>query len=57
MNTKRTLQGYGVRSCLQLVLNKLKEMKGHTSIYTLLRTYLKEAFKEVSMCVSSKKVF
>jgi hypothetical protein len=28
MNMKRTWQGYGVRSCLRLVLNKLQEMRG-----------------------------
>jgi hypothetical protein len=30
--------GYGVRSCLILVLNRLKEMRGLTSIYTPLGT-------------------
>ncbi len=34
MNMKRTWQGYGVRLCLRLMLNRLKEMKGPTSIYT-----------------------
>jgi hypothetical protein len=39
MNMKITWQGYGVRSCIKLVLNKLKEMKGPTSInYTPLGT-------------------
>jgi len=38
MNMKRTLQGYGVKSCLKLVLNKLNEMKGRTFIYTPLET-------------------
>jgi len=38
MNMKRIWQGYGVRWCLKLVLNKLKEMKGLTFIYTLLGT-------------------
>jgi len=38
MNMKITWQGYGVKSCLRLVLSKLKEMKGPTSIYTLLGT-------------------
>ncbi len=28
MNMKRTWQGYDARSCLKLLLNKLKEMKG-----------------------------
>jgi hypothetical protein len=37
------------------VLNKLKEMKGPTSIYTPLGNYLKEASKEASMCTSNKK--
>jgi hypothetical protein len=34
INMKKTWYGYGVRSCLKLMLNKLKEMKGPTSIYT-----------------------
>ncbi len=38
MNMKRTWQGYGARSCLKLVLNKLKKMGGLTSIYTPLGT-------------------
>jgi hypothetical protein len=33
-----TWQGYGARSYLILVLNKLKEMRGPTSIYTPLGT-------------------
>jgi len=36
MNMKRTREGYGVRSCLRLMLNKLKEMIGPIYIYTLL---------------------
>jgi len=36
MITKRTWQGYGVRSCFKLILNKLKKMMGPTFIYTLL---------------------
>jgi hypothetical protein len=56
-NMKRTWQGYGVRLCLRQMLNKLKEMKGLTSIYTPLRTYLKEASKQASMCALSKEVF
>jgi hypothetical protein len=35
MNMKRTWQGYDARSCLKLVLNKLKEMKNPSCIYTL----------------------
>ncbi len=35
MNMKRTWQGYGVRSCLKLVLNKLNVMEKSTFIYTL----------------------
>ncbi len=31
-------QGYGVKSCLKLVLNRLKEMRGLTPIYTPLNT-------------------
>jgi hypothetical protein len=38
MNMKRTWQGYDARSCLILVLNKLKEMMGPTPIYTPLGT-------------------
>ncbi len=33
MNMKKTWQGYGVRLCLEVVLKKLKEMRGPTSIY------------------------
>jgi hypothetical protein len=46
MNKERTWQGYGVRLCLKMVLNKLKEMKGPTP----LGTYLKQTSKEASMC-------
>jgi hypothetical protein len=38
MNMKRTCQGYGVKSCLRLMLNKLKEIKGLIFIYTPLET-------------------
>jgi len=38
MNMKTTWQGYGVRSCLRLLLNRLKEMKSLTPIYTPLGT-------------------
>jgi hypothetical protein len=38
MNMKKTWQGYDVRSCLKMVLNKLKEMKGPTFIYIPLET-------------------
>ncbi len=38
MNMNKTWQGYGVRLCLKLVLNKLKEMKGLTSIHIPLGT-------------------
>jgi len=38
MNMKRTWQGYGVRSCLKLMLSKLKEMMGPIFIYTHLGT-------------------
>jgi hypothetical protein len=34
MNMKKTWQGYGARLCLRLVLNRLKEMKGFTFIYS-----------------------
>jgi hypothetical protein len=39
------------------MLNKLKEMRGPTSIYTLLETYLKDASKKASMGASNKEVF
>jgi hypothetical protein len=29
----QTWQGYGVRSCLKLMLNKLKEMRGPISMF------------------------
>jgi hypothetical protein len=38
MNMKRTWQGYGVRSCLRLMLNILKETKGPTPIFTPLES-------------------
>jgi hypothetical protein len=38
MNMKNPWQGYGVRSCLRIMLNKLKEMRGSTYIYTFLGT-------------------
>jgi len=38
MNMKKTSQDYGAKSCLKLVLNKLKEMRGPTLIYTPLET-------------------
>jgi hypothetical protein len=38
MNMKITWQGYGAKSCLRLMLNILKEMKGLISIYTPLET-------------------
>jgi len=38
MNMKRTWQGYGARLCLKLMLNRLKEMKGPTPMYTPLGT-------------------
>jgi hypothetical protein len=38
MNMKKTWQDYDVRSCLRLMLNRLKEMKGPTSIYIPLGT-------------------
>jgi hypothetical protein len=34
MKMKKTWQDYGARLCLKWVLNKLKEKRGHTSIYT-----------------------
>jgi hypothetical protein len=38
MNMKKTWQGYGARSCLRLVLSRLKEMKGPNPIYIPLGT-------------------
>jgi len=38
MNMKKTGQGYGARLCLKPMLNRLKEMRGPTPIYTLLGT-------------------
>jgi hypothetical protein len=38
MNMKRTWQGYDATSCLKMMSNRLKEMKGPIPIYTLLRT-------------------
>jgi len=38
MNMKITQQGYGARSCLRLMLNTLKEMRGPNLIYTFLGT-------------------
>ncbi len=38
INIKKTSQDYGAKSCLKLVLNKLKEMRGPTLIYTPLET-------------------
>jgi hypothetical protein len=37
------------------MLNILEEMKGPTSIYTLLGTWFKEVFKEASMCALNKE--
>jgi hypothetical protein len=55
MNMKRTWQGYGARLCLNLMLNRLKEMKGPTPIYTPLGTKLKETSKEAYMCASNNE--
>jgi hypothetical protein len=38
MNMKKIWQSYGVQDCAKMVLNILNEMKGPTSIYTLLAT-------------------
>jgi len=45
MNMKRTWQGYGARLCLKLMLNKLKEMKGPTSIFIPLRINIQGIFQ------------
>ncbi len=55
MNMERTQQSYTTRSCLRLMLDKLKEMKGPTPIYTPLGIQFKKVSKKVSMCASSKK--
>jgi len=34
MNMKKTWQGYDAKSCLRLMLNRLKQMRGPTPIYT-----------------------
>jgi hypothetical protein len=54
MNMKITWQSYGARSCLRLVLNRLKKMKDVTFIYTPLGIYFKEVSKEASMCALNK---
>jgi hypothetical protein len=38
MNMKKTWQGYDAKLCFRLFLNRLKEMKGPTPIYTPFRT-------------------
>jgi hypothetical protein len=53
MNMKRRWQGYDARLCLRLMLNRLKEIRGPTPIYTPLGT----SFKEAYMCASSKFFF
>jgi len=50
-------QGYGVRLYFKFVLNKPKQMRGPTYIYTPLKTYLKWASMEVFMCPLINKVF
>jgi hypothetical protein len=55
MNMKITWQGYGVKSCLKLVLNKPKEMRGPIFIYIPFRTQFKKTSKKAFMCVLSKK--
>jgi hypothetical protein len=57
MNMKKTWQGYDVRSCLRMVLNRWKEKKGPIPIYTPLGTYRKEASKEAFICELSKEVY
>jgi hypothetical protein len=54
---KITWQNYGARSCLRLVLNRSKEIKGPTFVYIFFGTCFKEVSKEAFMCVSNKKVF
>jgi hypothetical protein len=50
MNMRITWQGYGVRSCLKFVLNRLKEMRDLTSIYIPLRPNSKK-FPKRFICV------
>ncbi len=57
MNIKITQQSFDARSCLKLLLKKLKESRGPTRIYTPLGTYLKETSKEIFICASNKEVF
>jgi hypothetical protein len=38
MNIKKRDKAMGANSCLRLLLNRLKEMKGCTPIYTFLET-------------------
>jgi hypothetical protein len=49
INMEKTWQGYDARSCLRLVLNKLKEMKGLISIYTPIQDFY--------VCIKVKKLF
>ncbi len=56
MKMKRTWQGYGARSCLRLVLNKLKEMKGPTPIMPLWRPNSKELPRKF-LCVHQVRKF
>ncbi len=50
---EKNMRMFGAKSCLKLMLNKLKGMKGLTFIYTPLGTQFKKVSKEVSMCASS----
>jgi hypothetical protein len=47
---EKNMKGYGVRSCLRLMLNKLKEMKGPTFTYTPLGPSSKKLSKRL-LCV------
>jgi len=38
INMKKIWQGYRIRLCPRLLLNRLKEMKGLNSVYTPLET-------------------
>jgi hypothetical protein len=53
---KRTWQGYGVRLCLRLMLNKLKEMKVPIFIYILLGPTSSKVLRKL-LCVHEIKKF
>ncbi len=54
MNMKRTWQGYGVKLCLKLILNILKEMKGLLLFIPLWDLAQKNFIKKI-LCVHQVK--